>query len=46
MSAVNFSLLFLFKTYEGDTMSQLKMYWLKGTPVADYELPEGYSIVR
>ncbi len=27
-------------------MSQLKMYWLKGTPFADYELPEGYSMVN
>ena len=27
-------------------MSQLKMYWLKGTPVADLTLPEGYSIVN
>ena len=27
-------------------MSQLKMYWLKGTPVRDLELPEGYSIVN
>ena len=27
-------------------MAQLKMYWLKGTPIADYELPEGYSIVN
>ncbi|MBQ7122266.1 MAG: GNAT family N-acetyltransferase [Clostridia bacterium] len=27
-------------------MSQLKMYWLKGTPIADYELPEGYSMVN
>ncbi len=27
-------------------MAQLKMYWLKGTPVADSELPEGYSIVN
>ncbi len=25
-------------------MAQLKMYWLKGTPVRDLELPEGYSI--
>ena len=25
-------------------MAQLKMYWLKGTPVAELELPEGYSI--
>ncbi|MBR3781330.1 MAG: GNAT family N-acetyltransferase [Clostridia bacterium] len=25
-------------------MAQLKMYWLKGTPIADLELPEGYSI--
>lgn len=27
-------------------MEQLKMYWLKGTPIADLELPEGYSIVN
>ena len=27
-------------------MAQLKMYWLKGTPVADLTLPEGYSIVN
>ena len=27
-------------------MAQLKMFWLKGTPVADYVLPEGYSIVN
>lgn len=25
-------------------MAQLKMYWLPGTPIAQYELPEGYSI--
>ena len=25
-------------------MAQLIMYWLKGTPVKEYELPEGYSI--
>lgn len=27
-------------------MSQLKMYWLKGTPVRDLVLPEGYSLVN
>lgn len=27
-------------------MAQLKMYWLKGTPVRDLELPEGYTIVN
>ncbi|MBO5858151.1 MAG: GNAT family N-acetyltransferase [Clostridia bacterium] len=27
-------------------MAQLKMYWLKGTPIADLTLPEGYSIVN
>lgn len=27
-------------------MAQLKMYWLKGTPVADLVLPEGYSMVN
>ena len=27
-------------------MSQLKMYWLEGTPIRDLELPEGYSIVN
>ena len=27
-------------------MSQLKMYWLKGTPIRDLELPEGYTIVN
>lgn len=27
-------------------MEQLKMYWLKGTPVADLVLPEGYSLVN
>ncbi len=27
-------------------MAQLKMYWLKGTPVADLTLPEGYSMVN
>lgn len=27
-------------------MSQLKMYWLEGTPVRDLVLPEGYSIVN
>ena len=27
-------------------MAQLKMYWLKGTPIADLELPEGYSLVN
>lgn len=25
-------------------MEQLKMYWLPGTPVTQYELPEGYSV--
>jgi mycothiol synthase len=25
-------------------MAQLKMYWLPGTPIERYELPEGYSI--
>lgn len=25
-------------------MSQLKMYWFPGTPIKEYELPEGYSI--
>ena len=25
-------------------MSQLKMYWFPGTPITEYELPEGYSI--
>lgn len=25
-------------------MAQLKMYWIPGTPIAKYELPEGYSI--
>lgn len=24
-------------------MAQLKMYWIKGTPVKDMELPDGYS---
>lgn len=27
-------------------MAQLKMYWLKGTPVSDPELPEGYSLTN
>ncbi len=27
-------------------MEQLKMYWLKGTPIADLTLPDGYSIVN
>ena len=27
-------------------MAQLKMYWLKGTPIADLTLPEGYSLVN
>lgn len=25
-------------------MSQLKMYWFPGTPIKEYDLPEGYSI--
>ncbi len=27
-------------------MAQLKMYWLDGTPIKHYDLPEGYSIVN
>ncbi len=27
-------------------MAQLKMYWLKGTPIADLTLPEGYTLVN
>ena len=25
-------------------MAQLKMYWLKGTPIKEMSLPDGYSI--
>ena len=25
-------------------MAQLKMYWMAGTPIRHYELPEGYSV--
>ena len=27
-------------------MSQLKMYWFPGTPIQEYELPEGYSFSK
>lgn len=27
-------------------MAQLKMYWLKGTPVSEPELPEGFSLTN
>lgn len=25
-------------------MAQLKMYWLPGTPIKQYTLPEGFSV--
>ena len=25
-------------------MAQLKMYWIPGTPIKNFDLPEGYSI--
>ena len=27
-------------------MAQLKMYWLAGTPIEEYTLPEGYTVSR